>query len=160
MTPAHPPHIASAPHAQAQDDPDGGAAVAPPPPAKPAKSPRSAAKTKPAPKPAAKPPTPLPPWNVVLLDDDDHSYDYVIEMLCRVLRHDAARAFLMAPRGSTPRAASSSFTAHRELAELKREQLVTFGIDPSNRLLPRRHERDPRAGGGVVGRHASPRDRR
>ena len=27
---------------------------------------------------------PLPPWNVVLLDDNDHTYEYVVEMLLKL----------------------------------------------------------------------------
>jgi ATP-dependent Clp protease adaptor protein ClpS len=38
-------------------------------------------KTRPARKRARKPR--LPPFNVVLLDDDDHTYDYVIEGFVR-----------------------------------------------------------------------------
>ena len=29
-----------------------------------------------------------PLWHVVLVDDDDHSYDYVIEMLGKLFHHD------------------------------------------------------------------------
>ena len=34
----------------------------------------------------------LPPYNVVLLDDDDHSYAYVIEMLGDVFGYDVDKA--------------------------------------------------------------------
>ena len=34
----------------------------------------------------------LPPYNVVLLDDDDHSYEYVILMLKRVFGHSINKA--------------------------------------------------------------------
>jgi ATP-dependent Clp protease adaptor protein ClpS len=71
----------------------------------------------------------LPPWNVVLLDDDDHSYEYVIEMLGSVFGHNATRAFLMA-REVDATGRVIVYTTHRELAELKREQIVGFGLDP------------------------------
>ncbi len=35
-------------------------------------------------------------WQVVLLDDDDHSYDYVIEMLMELFNHPVELAFQMA----------------------------------------------------------------
>jgi hypothetical protein len=38
--------------------------------------------------------TPL--WHVVLLDDDDHTYDYVIEMLSALFHHNASAAYRMA----------------------------------------------------------------
>ena len=37
-----------------------------------------------------------PPYNVVLLDDDDHTYEYVIQMLGKLFRHGLEKAFLMA----------------------------------------------------------------
>src|SRR5438309_772257 len=39
------------------------------------------APAKPAEKPKKRPPKQMPPFHVVLLNDDDHSYEYVIEML-------------------------------------------------------------------------------
>lgn len=71
----------------------------------------------------------LPPWNVVLLDDDDHTYEYVIEMLGRVFGHNTQRAFLMA-REVDASGRVIVFTTHRELAELKREQIIRYGLDP------------------------------
>ena len=35
-------------------------------------------------------------WAVVLLDDDQHTYEYVIEMLAAVFGHDASSAFRIA----------------------------------------------------------------
>ena len=37
-----------------------------------------------------------PPYNVILLDDDDHSYEYVILMLNRLFGHTLETAFRMA----------------------------------------------------------------
>lgn len=71
----------------------------------------------------------LPPWNVVLLDDDDHTYEYVIEMLGRVFGHNTQRAFLMA-REVDASGRVVVYTTHRELAELKREQIIRYGLDP------------------------------
>ena len=77
-------------------------------------------------------------WNVVLLDDDDHTYEYVIRMLCAVCGHSTERAFKAAFRVDT-RGRVVVYTAHRELAELKLEQIKGFGRDPhvasSNRSM-------------------------
>ena len=69
-----------------------------------------------------------PLWHVVLLNDDDHTYDYVVEMLGRVFSHDPARAFAMAQevdRGGR----CIVDTTSRERAELKQEQVHAYGPD-------------------------------
>ena len=71
---------------------------------------------------------PLEAWNVVLLDDDDHTYAYVIDMLGRVCGHPAGRAKRLAGEVDASGRAVV-FTGHRELAELKAEQVSAFGAD-------------------------------
>ncbi|MFN8606595.1 MAG: ATP-dependent Clp protease adaptor ClpS [Vulcanimicrobiota bacterium] len=72
---------------------------------------------------------PLPPWNVVLLDDDDHSYEYVIFMLQRLFGHPLETAFLMAKEVDTT-GRVVVFSTHRERAELERDRIHGFGADP------------------------------
>jgi ATP-dependent Clp protease adaptor protein ClpS len=75
----------------------------------------------------------LPPYNVVLLDDDDHSYEYVILMLKRIFGHPVEKGYEMAQEvDSTGRVIVA--TTNLEQAELKRDQIQTFGPDP---LIPR-----------------------
>ena len=75
----------------------------------------------------------LPPYNVVLLDDDDHSYEYVILMLKRVFGHPIEKGYEMAQEvDATGRVIVA--TTNLEQAELKRDQIHTFGPDP---LIPR-----------------------
>jgi ATP-dependent Clp protease adaptor protein ClpS len=71
----------------------------------------------------------LPPYNVVLVDDDQHTYDYVIEMLINLCGHSLQAGFRLARRVDQ-QGRAIVFTAHRELAELKREQIAGFGTDP------------------------------
>ncbi|MEM1011384.1 MAG: ATP-dependent Clp protease adaptor ClpS [Planctomycetota bacterium] len=71
---------------------------------------------------------PLVPWHVILLDDDDHTYAYVIHMLATVCGHAADRAFRLAKEVDES-GRVIVFTGHRELAELKREQILAFGSD-------------------------------
>ncbi|MCC6393672.1 MAG: ATP-dependent Clp protease adaptor ClpS [Bryobacterales bacterium] len=70
--------------------------------------------------------TPL--YNVVLLDDDEHSYDYVIEMLQKLflLSHDAAyrHAVEVDSIGRT-----IVLTAELPLASFARDQIHGFGAD-------------------------------
>ena len=69
-----------------------------------------------------------PRYHVVLLDDNDHTFDYVIEMLGRVFGHSAQTGFLMAHEvDSTGRVIV--LTTHMEHAELKRDQIHGFGRD-------------------------------
>ncbi len=72
---------------------------------------------------------PLTPWNVVLLDDDDHSYEYVIDMLQRLFGHSLPTAYLMAKEVDTT-GRVVIFTTHRERAELERDRVHGFGADP------------------------------
>lgn len=75
----------------------------------------------------------LPPYNVVLLDDDDHSYEYVILMLRKIFGHSIEKGYEMAQEvDATGRVVVA--TTNLELAELKRDQIQTFGPDP---LIPR-----------------------
>jgi ATP-dependent Clp protease adaptor protein ClpS len=71
----------------------------------------------------------LPPYNVILLDDDDHTYDYVITMLRRVFGHPEPRGYQLA-RQVDSQGRAIVMTTHRELAELKRDQILAFGADP------------------------------
>ena len=72
---------------------------------------------------------PEPLYNVVLLDDDDHTYEYVVEMLCNIFGHSVEDAFQMA-REVDLEGRVIVDTTHRERAELKRDQIMSFGADP------------------------------
>jgi len=70
----------------------------------------------------------VPQYNVVLLDDDDHTYDYVIEMLSHLFGHSMETAYQMAVTvDRTGRVVVD--TTHRERAELKRDQITGYGPD-------------------------------
>ena len=70
-----------------------------------------------------------PPYHVILLNDDEHSYAYVIEMLCTIFSHSMETAFRMAEEvDDTGRVIV--VTCHKELAELRKEQIENFGADP------------------------------
>lgn len=69
-----------------------------------------------------------PPYHVILLDDDDHSYEYVIEMLGDLFGHSAEQAFLMAREVDTSGRVIVCTTS-LERAELKRDQIHACGAD-------------------------------
>ena len=104
-----------------------------PPASPPAGDTATAEKPPKAASPAAKPRTTskvdqLPPYNVVLLDDDHHTYAYVIEMLVALFGHDPVKAFKMAEEVDS-KGRVIVLTTHKEKAELKRDQITAYGAD-------------------------------
>lgn len=70
----------------------------------------------------------LPPYHVVLLDDDDHSYEYVIEMLQAIFGYPIERGFTMAEEVDR-QGRVIVLTTHKERAEFKRDQIISYGTD-------------------------------
>lgn len=73
-------------------------------------------------------PRPAPRWHVILLDDDDHTYDYVVEMLTKLFRCSEDRAYRLAVEVDTT-GRTIVETTTRERAELKRDQIHSYGAD-------------------------------
>ena len=70
----------------------------------------------------------LPRFHVVLLDDNDHTYEYVIEMLMAIFGHSRETAYTMACE--VDRAGRVIVdTTTKERAELKRDQIHGYGAD-------------------------------
>jgi ATP-dependent Clp protease adaptor protein ClpS len=69
-----------------------------------------------------------PRYHVILWDDDDHSYDYVIEMMMELFAHPKERGFQIAKEVDTTGRAIC-LTTTLEHAELKRDQIHAFGKD-------------------------------
>ncbi len=70
----------------------------------------------------------LPPYHVVLLDDDDHTYDYVIRMLQELFAMPLEEAYLCAVEVDTSGRAVVDTTT-KERAEFKRDQIHAYGRD-------------------------------
>ncbi len=68
-------------------------------------------------------------FHVVLLDDDEHSYDYVIEMLRKLFLLSTADAFQHAVEVDTT-GRTIVITCERPQAEFAREQIQSYGADP------------------------------
>lgn len=71
--------------------------------------------------------TPL--FHVVLLNDDDHTYDYVVEMLAAIFCVSAETAFQHAVEVDTT-GRTIVMTCEREQAEFGRDQIQGYGADP------------------------------
>ncbi len=74
-----------------------------------------------------------PPYNVILLNDDDHTYEYVILMLQALFGYPPEKGFLMAEEVDK-QGRVIVLTTTMEHAELKRDQIHAYGPDP---LMPR-----------------------
>ena len=70
-----------------------------------------------------------PPYNVVLLDDDDHTFEYVITMLQQLFGYPREKGFQMAMEVHTT-GRVILLTTSKEYAELKQDQIHAFGPDP------------------------------
>lgn len=68
------------------------------------------------------------PWNVVLLNDESHTYEYVIRMMQELFGHSPEKAFKMAQTVDNE-GRVVCLTTHKEHAELKQEQIHSFGRD-------------------------------
>jgi ATP-dependent Clp protease adaptor protein ClpS len=67
----------------------------------------------------------IPPYHVILLNDDHHSQDFVVAVLMKVLGCAAENAFQMMMEAHNS-GRCVIWTGTREVAELKAEQLQTF----------------------------------
>ena len=71
-----------------------------------------------------------PPYHVILINDDDHSYEYVIVMLKELFAHPIEKGFKLAQMvDETGRAIVLTTTL--EHAELKQDQIHAYGPDPN-----------------------------
>jgi len=70
-----------------------------------------------------------PPYHVILLNDDDHTYEYVIRMLKELFAFPEEKGFQLADE--VHRAGRAVLiTTTLEHAELKRDQIHAYGPDP------------------------------
>ena len=68
-------------------------------------------------------------FHVVLLDDDEHTYDYVVEMLQKLFMLPAHVAFQHAVEVDTT-GRTIVITCERPQAEFGRDQIHAYGADP------------------------------
>jgi len=70
-----------------------------------------------------------PRYQVILWNDEQHSYEYVIVMLRELFGHSPEKGFLLA-REVDSQGRAVVLTTTREHAELKRDQIHAYGKDP------------------------------
>lgn len=74
-----------------------------------------------------------PRYHVILWDDDDHSYEYVVDMMKDLFGHSIEAGFKIA-EAVDHAGRAVCLTTTLEHAELKRDQIHAYGTD---RLIPR-----------------------
>ena len=79
-------------------------------------------------KQAAEKPKRQPRHHVVLWNDDDHTYQYVIAMLQQLFGHPPEKGFQLAKEVDV-KGRAIVLTTTKEHAELKRDQIHAFGAD-------------------------------
>jgi ATP-dependent Clp protease adaptor protein ClpS len=70
-----------------------------------------------------------PPYHVIIMNDEEHTFEYVIEMLAKLFGHSRTKGESLAWTIHT-QGRAVVFTTHKELAELKRDQVLAYGPDP------------------------------
>jgi ATP-dependent Clp protease adaptor protein ClpS len=78
----------------------------------------------------AKKPKRQPRYSVILWNDDDHSYSYVIAMMMELFGHTAEKGYEIAKTVDT-QGRAVVLTTTKEHAELKRDQIHAYGRDPT-----------------------------
>src|SRR5947208_16747899 len=69
-----------------------------------------------------------PLYHVILLNDEDHTYDYVVEMLEKIFGFTESRAFSHAVEVDT-KGTTILITCELEKAEHTRDKIHTYGTD-------------------------------
>ncbi len=70
----------------------------------------------------------VPKYNVILWDSDEHTYEYVERMLREIFGHTKETSHKLAETVDT-QGKVVVFTTTKELAELKRDQILAYGKD-------------------------------
>src|SRR5262249_19704988 len=70
-----------------------------------------------------------PRYHLVLLDDNDHTYDYVIELLGHVLGYGVEKSFALARVVDTQGRAIIETSSHEQVTAHQR-QIHAYGADP------------------------------
>jgi len=105
--------------------------------AKPSSDAPAAAVAKPARKrqPKRKPPQPLPPWKVLLHNDDKNEFPFVIKTIVELTPLNEQDA-IVRTREANDTGVALLLTTHKERAELYQEQFASKGlivtIEPAN----------------------------
>lgn len=83
------------------------------------------------PKPKRKDPPKTPRYNVILWDSDDHTFEYVEQMLLELFGHSPEQCHKLA-EDVNANGKVVVFTTAKEHAEFKRDQILAYGKDANS----------------------------
>lgn len=69
-----------------------------------------------------------PPYHVIIWNDEEHTYEYVIELLMKIFGHPLEMAYQITYEVDHV-GRGIAWTGHQEVAELKRDQILAYGPD-------------------------------
>lgn len=72
----------------------------------------------------------MPPYNVILINDDDHTVIYVVEMMQSIFGYPPEKGVMIA-REVHEKGRCIVYTGAFEVAEFKQDQIHSFGPDSS-----------------------------
>ncbi len=67
----------------------------------------------------------IPPYHVILENDDHHSFEFVVEVMQKAMGYNEQRAFLLTHEAHS-KGRAVVWTGPKEVAELKAEQISSF----------------------------------
>jgi len=73
-------------------------------------------------------PKKIPPYMIIVYNDDYHTFQYVIEVFAKVFRYDIDKCINLAIEIHN-KGKCIAWTGSKELAELKNEQIICAGPD-------------------------------
>lgn len=77
----------------------------------------------------------LPPYAVIVLNDDKHTFPYVIETFQKIFGYSEQKCLLLAFEIHS-KGRAIVWSGSKEVAELKRDQIIGAGPDLHNTLAP------------------------
>ena len=92
---------------------------------------------------------PIPPFNVILENDDHHSMEFVISVLQKALGYNEQKCFQLMMLAHE-RGQAIVWTGTKEVAELKLEQMLSFHEIQTERQKARTPRRPHRTGAGMI----------
>lgn len=83
-----------------------------------------------------------PPYHVILHNDEDHTFQYVIGMMATIFGYDIQRGFMIACEVDEKKRAIV-VTCHKELAELRVEQIHEYRAEDEPNTPPMKASMEP-----------------
>lgn len=71
-------------------------------------------------------------YNVILHDDEDHSFEFIMKMLQELFKYDVSQAYKLTDEVVEEGKAIVYTAAHLDEAKLRKDQITSYGRDRKN----------------------------